>query len=460
MSGGQINIVGTASNANTGTFTLGNSNNATNFGFGTMNMSGGTLNMGEGTMIVGFTRGYGTFSQSGGVVSVAADRPIVLGGAGAGTQTGGTGYYSLSGTGMLTAGSINYGRGGGDFFSTGSNTFSMQGGTLSVGSIGIAYTSTDNYVETFSFTGGTATIGTMELALTQQGGTLSPGAGGTVNGGASAAIMHLLDNSQFGTNGGKGTARPNAGQANYVQSAGAHLLLDIAGPGTAAASDPETNYDRLQVEDNAATSSSGTPTFATLNGEIDLRVPTSTATYNPSTSDAFYVVTADAITDNSKLVLTHDSPGYIFSKSTVSATISTGIFPANNPIPLPTTTSGQAILVSFVGHARPGDDTRDQTIDSSDFSVLAAHYGQVTSANYTIGWGDGDFNGDGTVNALDFNALATNYGKGGTVENPIGAALPDSAMSLGSVVPEPVSATLLLAIGGIGLMGRNRRRKM
>jgi hypothetical protein len=52
------------------------------------------------------------------------------------------------------------------------------------------------------------------------------------------------------------------------------------------------------------------------------------------------------------------------------------------------------------------DANHDGTVNAADFSILAAHYGQTSGANFSTG----DFNYDGTVNALDFNALATKYG--------------------------------------------------
>jgi hypothetical protein len=54
---------------------------------------------------------------------------------------------------------------------------------------------------------------------------------------------------------------------------------------------------------------------------------------------------------------------------------------------------------------RMADANDDASVDSQDFAILAAHYGQTTAF-----WDQGDFNGDGTVNGLDFNALANNYG--------------------------------------------------
>jgi Dockerin type I domain len=305
----------------------------------------------------------------------------------------GVGSLNISGMGEFLAGNIqfNTGRPSKTVLNPLNDSLSISGGTLSVGSIGQNVGST-NLVCTVSFIGGTVTANTFRMALNQQGGTLSPGAGGLENGGASVGSMTLLDDST-----GK-----QGGVANYTEAPAAHLLLDV-GSGTS---------DVVHLENNGNFVLDLT---ATLNGEIDVNVAHG---YTASIGDTFNVLTADSILG---------SP----------------------------TVRGSILQIVFLGHARPGDATRNETIDSNDFAALAAHYDQSGAG---IGWGEGDFNGDGTVNALDFNALATNYGKGGTVENPIGADVPDAAVALGSVVPEPVSASILFGAMGIGLMGRHRRR--
>jgi hypothetical protein len=91
-----------------------------------------------------------------------------------------------------------------------------------------------------------------------------------------------------------------------------------------------------------------------------------------------------------------------------------------------------------------GDANLNGTVDSTDFSLLAAAYGSTGA-----GWAQGDSNYDGTVNALDFNTLATNYGL--TV-----AATPAPVPALGALVPEPMSASLI-ALGSGAFFLRRRR---
>ena len=54
---------------------------------------------------------------------------------------------------------------------------------------------------------------------------------------------------------------------------------------------------------------------------------------------------------------------------------------------------------------RPGDFEVDGDVDFSDFTYLAANYGQSGKT-----WVDGDADGNGTVNFADFTHLAANYG--------------------------------------------------
>ena len=56
--------------------------------------------------------------------------------------------------------------------------------------------------------------------------------------------------------------------------------------------------------------------------------------------------------------------------------------------------------------ARPGDVELDRDVDFSDFTYLAASYGQSGKS-----WVDGDCDGNGTVNFTDFTFLAANYGR-------------------------------------------------
>ena len=100
-------------------------------------------------------------------------------------------------------------------------------------------------------------------------------------------------------------------------------------------------------------------------------------------------------------------------------------------------TSGKAITVKYV---RYGDTNLDGVVNTSDFTAMAGDFNKTSQV-----WSGGDFNYDGKVNALDFNALATNFGQ------------PLTEAALGSVVPEPISGSMLLLASMIGAGWRRRR---
>lgn len=88
-----------------------------------------------------------------------------------------------------------------------------------------------------------------------------------------------------------------------------------------------------------------------------------------------------------------------------------------------------------------GDASLDGVVNSTDFNLLASHYGNIINSR----WTQGDFDGDGKVNTLDFNLLAGQFGQ----------SLPTGIAQLGSVIPEPGS----LLAGTILLLAGCRRRR-
>jgi hypothetical protein len=100
------------------------------------------------------------------------------------------------------------------------------------------------------------------------------------------------------------------------------------------------------------------------------------------------------------------------------------------------TTATESILIKYTYY---GDADLSGTVTSTDFNALVAGYGKTTGAI----WSEGDFDYDGKVNSRDFNYLAGNFG-----------ATPISSASLGSVVPEPASAAILV----LGALVARRRR--
>jgi autotransporter-associated beta strand protein len=100
-----------------------------------------------------------------------------------------------------------------------------------------------------------------------------------------------------------------------------------------------------------------------------------------------------------------------------------------------------------VRYTYSGDANLDGKVDTLDFNALAGNFGGTGKV-----WTQADFNFDGTVDTLDFNFLASNFGQQIASDGGGGGA------SIGALVPEPTSVTLL-GVAAVGLMARRRRRQ-
>jgi len=112
-----------------------------------------------------------------------------------------------------------------------------------------------------------------------------------------------------------------------------------------------------------------------------------------------------------------------------------------------------------VAYTLLGDANLDGLVNTSDFNIVAANFNQSIT-----GWDQGDFNYDGLVNTADFNELAANFNQGVSGANSAGdvVALDAFAAANGlslptSSVPEPASASVLIA-AGLGFLSRRRRK--
>ncbi|HEX4053873.1 MAG TPA: hypothetical protein VHX86_06380 [Tepidisphaeraceae bacterium] len=118
-------------------------------------------------------------------------------------------------------------------------------------------------------------------------------------------------------------------------------------------------------------------------------------------------------------------------------------------------TSGQ-IEVAYTLY---GDANLDGVVNSVDFGTIAANFGKQVS-----GWDEGDFDYNGVVNSIDFGLLAANFGKSAGANADVALPAADwsaldafaAANGLLADVPEPASATLLLA-APLVLLPRRRK---
>lgn len=143
---------------------------------------------------------------------------------------------------------------------------------------------------------------------------------------------------------------------------------------------------------------------------------------------------------------------------------------------------------ALVKYTYYGDANLDGTVDSSDYAILSANYGESGKI-----WSDGDFNYDGTVDDADAALLEANYGDGddammddaadppmeqlyhlllddpkmlAVFENdptlwaplePYANGGPSPDAIAGSMVPEPTFGAILIGAAGV-LLARRRFR--
>ncbi len=157
--------------------------------------------------------------------------------------------------------------------------------------------------------------------------------------------------------------------------------------------------------------------LATLGGTLELVSVGS----RPREGQTFAVVTADG--------------GFANDFSEVLSDIVNGI--PEGLEAFSTAVNGTAYEVVFNGYTA-GDANGDHRASIGDLALMAGNWNQAVTGGYA----DADFNGDGIVSIGDLSMLAGNWGW----ELPGGVA-----------VPEPATLSLL-AVGGLAVLRRHRRR--
>jgi hypothetical protein len=110
-----------------------------------------------------------------------------------------------------------------------------------------------------------------------------------------------------------------------------------------------------------------------------------------------------------------------------------------------------------VAYTYYGDANLSGAVDGSDYSLIDSSYlNERTSHTSISGWQNGDFNYDGVVNGSDYTLIDNAFNSQGPALSAAELASSTAEIS-GTSVPEPIGLASL-AICGLGLFGRRRRR--
>jgi hypothetical protein len=473
---------------------------------GTYTMDGGTLTftktattaiMAVGNGVSGAVVGFGTFIQNHGVVSMATNGLIDVG------RGGGSGVYIMK-DGTLTTGTIQFGTGSsgtftrrfqldggvvnastitfggssltinsnrrfdmsggslttGTFLLGGAAVFAISGGSLSIGTMNLAtgtklQTSLDLTLPT-TITTGSATVQVDSNTLSLTGPITNLSRNLTKTGPGTLTLSGALNN---GFDPLTPTVNPQitsaAGVLNLNTDGGANLVLNANGGavsmgttqhlaalniGPGGSAELRSGADKVLVVGSLNLDGGSTPTV-----KLDLHDNDMVVNYNSPTPSPLSVIQAQI--SSAYASGAWNGNGITSTEAGASTTFRTGLGYAeasavglSNGVFSGVSLDGDAVLVRYT---YIGDANIDGTVDTVDFNLLAASFGQSG-----LSWNNGDFNYDGSVDTIDFNNLAANFGQ--TLPGP-------AAGAVGTLVPEPVSALSAGAFAVSLLMGRRRR---
>ena len=466
---------------------------------GAYSLSGGLATVAG--LYIGYL-GAGTINQTGGVMQIALGGSLNIGAVSAG------GAYSLSGTGLLDCGGAE------EIGDSGSAVFNQSGGVNTIANGGDLFLASDGGISsTYSLSGGTLTAPLEYIGLSGEGYMIQTGGTNTVGGGG-LYLGYNSGSSGFYSLSGAGSLTVN-GSLDVGSATGGTATLAVSGGQL-------TVNSTLRVYDTSGTNvtiSGGTVTAGNTNnlavitasgGSASLGAVTGTGALN--LGDPSGSVTASelqqssvSITSGGKLTLTGGGSSNEIDSLTISGNgvldlTNTALLInyGSNPDPVAairgylisgynggnwngpgidtTSPTGNKYAIGYADSADPenpaglpsgtieikytlyGDANLDGVVNSVDFGILAANFGQSGKV-----WDEGDFTYSGVVNSVDFGLLAANFGQSTSgaavnLSSADWAALDAFAEANGlmSELPEPASGALVL-LAAMGTMARRRR---
>jgi len=420
---------------------------------------------------VGVSGGIGNFQQSGGTNSVTSAESIGLSGSGAYIQTGGSnasasqlglgvnsgssGVYSLSGTGLLTVNQAEY------VGSSGSGAFNQTGGSNTTAALYLGYSAGSTGQYSLGGTGSLSVSGRETVGYSGAGTFIQTGGSNTMGGalriaqnaGASGSYIlqggrltaaSTVNNGTLSVTGGTASLGPVTGTGSLVVGSAAAAPVALSIPSFSQSSLVIQAGGTLAVAYNATPAANNVNSLTiTTGGQLDI-------------SNSKLFVHYPAGDDPIATIAGYVDGGYNAGKWDGSGIISTAAGAAHvigytdsgdTPGPGQTADTIELQLVT------PGDTTGKGSVTLSDLLTLVRNFGKP-DANWTTG----DFNYDGTVDAADFLILARNFG-GGVSASLLAGLDPADRVRVEGIedqVPEPTGFGVI-AIGAMGL--RCRRSK-